>query len=45
MYLGVKLSEDGKMKNEVERRIGMAMQTVGAMKSCMRAKILAGERK
>ena len=30
--LGVKLSEDGKMGSEVERRIGMTMQTVGAMK-------------
>ena len=32
VYLGVKLSEDGKMGSEVERRIGMTMQTVGAMK-------------
>ena len=32
VYLGVKLSEDGKMGGEMERRIGMTMQTVGAMK-------------
>ena len=32
VYLGVKLSEDGKMGSKVERRIGMTMQTVGAMK-------------
>ena len=29
VYLGVKLSADGKMVSEVERRIGMTMQTVG----------------
>ena len=27
-----KLNEDGKMGSKVERRIGMTMQTVGAMK-------------
>ena len=32
MYLELKLGEDGKMGGEVERRIGMTMQTVGAMK-------------
>ena len=32
VYLGVKLSEDGKLESEVERRIGMTMQAVGAMK-------------
>ena len=32
VYLGVTLSEDGKRRGEVERRIGMTMQTVGAMK-------------
>ena len=32
VYLGVKLSEDGKMGSEVERKIGMTMQTVGTMK-------------
>ena len=31
VYLGVKLSEDGKMESEVERRIGMTIQAVGAM--------------
>ena len=30
--MGVKLSEDGKMESEVERRIGMTMQAVGAIK-------------
>ena len=32
VHLGVKLSVDGKMGSEVERIIGMTMQTVGAMK-------------
>ena len=32
VYLGVKLSEDGKMESEVERKFGMTMQAVGAMK-------------
>ena len=39
VYLGVKLSEDGKMGSEVERRIRMMMQTVGAIK-----KVLAAEK-
>ena len=32
VYLGVKLSEDGKMGSKVERRIRMTMQSGGAMK-------------
>ena len=32
VYLGVKLCEDGKIEGEVERRIGMTLQAVGAMK-------------
>ena len=31
VYLGLKLSEDGRMEGELERRIGIAMSTVGAM--------------
>ena len=30
--LGVKFSDDGRMEGELERRIGIAMSTVGAMK-------------
>ena len=33
VYLGVKFSEDGRMKGELERRIGIGMSTVGAMKA------------
>ena len=33
MYLGVKFSEDGRMEGELERRIGMALSTFGAMKA------------
>ena len=33
MYLGVKFSEDGRLEGELERRIGIAMSTVGAMKA------------
>ena len=32
VYLGVKFSEDGRMEGELERRIGIGMSTVGAMK-------------
>ena len=30
VYLGVKFSEDGRMEEELERRIGIGMSTVGA---------------
>ena len=33
VYLGMKLSEGGRMEGELERRIGIAMTTVGAMKA------------
>ena len=33
VYLGVKFSEDGRMEGELERRIGIGMSTVGAMKA------------
>ena len=29
MYLGVKLSADGKMEGELDRRVGIAMSAVG----------------
>jgi len=45
VYLGVKLSEDGKMGSEVERRIGMTMQTVGAMKKVYESRDLSREAK
>ena len=32
LYLGMNFSEDGRMEGELERRIGIAMSTVGAMK-------------
>ena len=32
VYLGVKLSKDGKMESEVKRRIRMTKQAVGARK-------------
>ena len=32
VYLRVKISEDGRMEGELERRIGVAMRTVEAMK-------------
>ena len=45
VYLGVKLSEDGKMGSEVERRIGMTMQTVGAMKKVYECREISREAK
>ena len=33
VYLGVKFSEDGRMEGQLERRIGIAMSTVRAMKA------------
>ena len=33
LQLGVKFSEEGRMEGELERRIGIAMSTVGAMKA------------
>ena len=33
VYLGVKFSEDRRMEGELERRIGIGMSTVGAMKA------------
>ena len=32
LCLGVKFSDNGRMEGELERRIGIAMSTVGAMK-------------
>ena len=43
--LGVILSEDGKLESEVERRIGMTMQTVGAMKKVYEGKGINREAK
>ena len=31
VYLGVKLSADGRMEGELDRRVGIAASTVGAM--------------
>ena len=45
VYLGVKLSEDGKIGGEVERRIGMTMQTVGAMKKVYDSREISREAK
>jgi len=45
VYLGVTLSEDGKMGGEVERRIGMTMQTVGAMKKVYESREISREAK
>ena len=45
VYLGVKLSEDGKMGGELERRIGMTMQTVGAMKKVYESREISRETK
>ena len=45
VYLGVKLCEDGKMEGEVERKIGITVQAVRAMKRCMRAEKLAEKQK
>ena len=45
VYLGVKLSEDRKMGSEVERRIGMTMQTVGAMKKAYDSREMSREAK
>ncbi len=33
VYLGVKFSKDGRLEGELERRIGIGMSTVGAMKA------------
>ena len=33
VYLGVKFSEEGRMEGELERRIGIAMSTVRAMRA------------
>ena len=44
VYLGVKLSEDGKMGSEVERRTGM-MQTVGAMKMVYESREISSQAK
>ena len=38
LCLRVKLSKDGKMESELERRIGMTMQTVGAVKKVYESK-------
>ena len=45
VYLGVKLSEDGKMGCEVERRIEMTMQTVGAIKKVYDSREISREAK
>ena len=45
VYLGVKLSEDGKLESEVERRIGMTMQAVGAMKMMYESREISREAK
>ena len=45
VYLGVKLSEDGKLESEVERRIGMTMQAVGAMKKVYESREISREAK
>ena len=45
VYLGVKLSEDGKMGGKMERRIGMTMQTVGAMKKVYESREISREAK
>ena len=45
MYLGVKLSEDGKLESEVERRSGMTMQAVGAMKKVYESREISREAK
>ena len=45
VYLGVTLSEDGKRRGEVERRIGMTMQTAGAMKKVYESREISREAK
>ena len=45
VYLGVKLSEDGKLESEVERKIGMTMQAVGAMKKVYESREISRETK
>ena len=45
LYLAVKLSEDGKLENEVERRIGMTMQAVGSMKTVYESREISREAK
>ena len=45
VYLRVKLNEDGKMGSEVERRIGMTMQTTGAMKKVHESREISREAK
>ena len=42
---GVKLSEDGKMGSEVERLIGLTMQTAGAMKKVDESRDISREAK
>ena len=45
VYLGVKLCEDGKTEGEVERRIGMTLQAVGAMKKVYESREVSREAK
>ena len=45
LYLGVKLCEDGEMEGEVERRIGMTVQAVGAMKKVYESRDVSREAK
>ena len=45
VYLGVKLSEDGMLESEVERRIGMTMQAVGTMKKVYESREISREAK
>ena len=43
VYMGVKLSEDGKIGSEVERRIGMTIQTVQGMKKVYESRDICRE--
>ena len=43
VYMGVKLSEDGKIGSEVERRIGMTIQTAEAMKKVYESRDISRE--
>ena len=46
MYLGVRLSENGRMESELERRIGKAATVVGSLKkTAFRNKELSSETK
>ena len=45
MYLRVKLSKDGKMESEVEKKIGMTMQSVGEMKKVYESRGVSREAK